>query len=128
MDGTSQLFLEGRGTHAREAPQQPPSLSSPRKGATTQHIQHREANAAGPYLKQGDGVVHQEDWIGRFISDLRAKHKRQLQILAVCKKSTPPVQQSVRAGEAGRVLEQGEGVRNGGQQLVVHGAARRTVD
>ena len=52
----------------------------------------------------------------------------QADLVAVCKKSTPPVQRNVRAGEAGRVLEQGEGVRNGGQQLVVHGAARRTVD
>ena len=60
--------------------------------------------------------------------DLRAKHRRQLQILAVCTKSTPPVQQSVRAGVQRCVLEQGECSRSCGQQLIVRGAARRTVD
>ena len=41
---------------------------------------------------------------------------------------THPLRAIVRAGVQGWVLEQGEGSRNRGQQLVVHGAARRTVD
>ena len=36
--------------------------------------------------------------------------------------------QSVRAGVMEWVLEQGQGMRNWGQQHVVHGRARRTVD
>ena len=41
---------------------------------------------------------------------------------------THPLRAIVRAGVQGWVLEQGEGSLNRGQQLVVHGAARRTVD
>ena len=40
----------------------------------------------------------------------------------------PPLMQSVRAGVMEWVLEQGQGMRNWGQQHVVHGRARRTVD
>ena len=40
----------------------------------------------------------------------------------------PPLMQSVRAGVMEWVLEQGQGMRNRGQQHVVHGRARRTVD
>ena len=41
---------------------------------------------------------------------------------------THPLRAIVRAGVQGWVLEQGEGSHNRGQQLVVHGDARRTVD
>ena len=40
----------------------------------------------------------------------------------------PPLMQSVRAGVMEWVLEQGQGMRNWGQQHVVHGRARRTVE
>ena len=98
------------------------------RGANRQHEQDRDAGRLATYLKQRDRVVRQKDRICRLISDLRAKHRWQLQILAVHKKSSPPQSQSVRAGVPGWVLEQGEGARNWGQQLLVHGAARRTVD
>ena len=41
---------------------------------------------------------------------------------------THPLGAIVRAGVRGWVLEHGEGVREGGQQLLVHGDFRRTVD
>ena len=53
---------------------------------------------------------------------------RQFEILAVRFLRVPPLMQSVRAGLMEWVLEQGEGTRNLGQQLLVHGDARRTVD
>ena len=78
-------------------------------------------------MKHGDRVVRKEDWICRLRSHLRTKHKRQFEILAADNICLPPLTQSVRAGVLGWVLEQGEGARNGGQQLMVHGADRRTV-
>ena len=113
---------------ARKTSAAPPHSTRPRKRRNRQHVQHREASSSATHLEHGDRVVPTKDGNCRLTSHLHAKHERQLQILAVCTKSTPPVQQSVRAGEAGRVLEQGEDARNGGQQLVVHGDARRTVD
>ena len=79
---------------------------------------------------QEDGVVPTKDWICRLRSHLPAKHKRQLEILAVLSRRVPPLMQSVRAGVRGWVLKQREGLRTWGQQLVplVHGAARCTVD
>ena len=65
--------------------------------------------------------------ICRLTSHLHAKHERQFEILAADNICLPPLTQSVRAGVLGWVLEQGEGARNGGQQLMVHGADRRTV-
>ena len=105
---------------ARNVSSAPPS-TRPRKRRNRQRLQHRKASVAGTYLEHGERVVHHKDWIHRLRSHLRAKHRRQLQILAVCTKSTPPVQQSVRAGEMGRVLEQGGCARSGGQQLMLHG-------
>ena len=107
----------------------PPPSTRPRQRRHRQRLQHRKASVAGTSPEHGERVVHHKDWIHRLRSlHLRAKHRRQLQILAVHKKSTPSLQQSVRAGETGRVLEQGECARTCGQQLVVHGYARRTVD
>ena len=47
---------------------------------------------------------------------------------AVCFLRVPLQRESVRPGVMVWVLEQGEGVRNWGQQLEVHGTARRTVN
>ena len=95
--------------------------------ANRRHIQHREGSRCATYLEHWDGVVHHNDWSCRFISHLRAEHKQQLEISAVCTKSTPPLWQSVRVCVQGWVQEQRECLRNGGQQLAVHGAARHTV-
>ena len=96
--------------------------------ANRRHIQHREGSRCATYLEHWDGVVHHNDWSCRFISHLRAEHKQQLEISAVCTKSTPPLWQSVRVCVQGWVQEQRECLRNGGQQLAVHGAARHTVE
>ena len=95
--------------------------------ANRQHIQHREAVSAGAYLGHGGRVVPTKDWTCHFRSHLRAKHERQFEILSVLKKRAPPQSQSVRAGVLRWVLEEGERARKWGQQLMVHGDARRTV-
>ena len=82
--------------------------------ANQQHLWRREAGCAATYLLHGDGVVRQKNGFCRLRSHLHAKHKRQLL-------------RSWRAGVPGWVLEQGEGARNGGQQLMVNGADGRTV-
>ena len=99
----------------------------PRKRRNRQRLQHRKASVAGPDLEHGDRVVPTKEWICRLTSHLHAKHERQFEISAVCTKSTPPQSQSVRAGLLRWVLEEGERARKWGQQLMVHGAARRTV-
>ena len=93
-----------------------------------QHLQRREVGTSVKYLKHGGGVVHQKDEVCRLRSHLHAKHERQSEILAVLSRRVPPLMQSVRAGVQGWVLERGECAHSGGQQLMVHGAARRTVD
>ena len=62
------------------------------------------------------------------VKHLRTELEQHFEISSACKKSMPPKSQSVHAGVMGWVLEQGESACNWGQQLVVHGAARRTVD
>ena len=96
--------------------------------ANQQHLWRLEAGCAATYLMHGDGVVRQKDGICRLRSHLQTKHKRQFEILAADNICLPPLTQSVRAGLPGWVLERGECAHSGGQQLVVHGAARRTVN
>ena len=89
--------------------------------ANQQHLWRLEAGCAATYLMHGDGVVRQKDGICRLRSHLQTKHKRQFEILAADNICLPPLTQSVRAGVPGWVLEQGEGARNRGQQLMLHG-------
>ena len=109
---------------ARKVGSAPPS-THPRERRNRQRLQHRKASVAGPDLEHGDRVVRQKEWICRFRSHLHAKQERQFEISAVCKKSTPPQSQSVRAGVLRWVLEQGECSRIRGQQRVMHKEARR---
>ena len=80
-------------------------------------------------MKHEGRVVPTKDTSRRLKFYLRTNHRRQLEgecgtlILRV-----PPLMQSVRAGVMEWVLEQGQGMRSWGQQHVVHGRARRTVD
>ena len=113
---------------ARETSAAPPNSTRAGCASYRQHVQHREASSSVTHLEHGDRVVRQKEWICRFRSHLHAKQERQFEISAVCKKSTPPQSQSVRAGVLRWVLEQGECSRSCGQQLIVRGAARRTVD
>ena len=123
--------LEGsavvRARSAREAPAASPISSCRSTAANRQDHWRRETSSAATYLLHGDGVVRQKDGICRLRSHLQTKHKRQFEILAADNICLPPLTQSVRAGVPGWVLEQGEGARNGGQQLMVRGADRRTV-
>ena len=98
------------------------------RGANRQHEQDREAGRCETYLKQRDRVGPTQDGTCRLRSHLRAKHRRQFEILAVRFLRVPPLMQSVRAGVMEWVLEQGQGMRSWGQQHVVHGRARRTVE
>ena len=68
--------------------------------------------------------------MGAIASDLTCTHNTSsnLSESAVCFLRVPPQRESVRPGVMVWVLEQGEGVRNWGQQHEVHGTARRTVD
>ena len=70
---------------------------------------------------------HKGSGLSPRIPPVRAKHKRQFEIPAALKKRVPQQSQSVRAGVLRWVLEEGERARKWGQQLMVHGAARRTV-
>ena len=97
-------------------------------GANRQHEQDRGAGLCETDLKQRDRVVPSKDWICCLRSHLHTQHEQHLSESAVCFLRVPPQSQSVREGVPGWVLEQGEGARNWGQQLLVHGAARRTVD
>ena len=81
------------------------------------------------YMMLGDGVVRQKDGICRLRSNLCTQTTSgSLRSRMCAPECTHPLQQSVWAGVLGWVLQQGEGARNGGQQLVVHGADRPTVD
>ena len=79
-------------------------------------------------MEHGGRVVPTKDRACLLGSHLRAKHKRQFEILAADNICLPPLTQSVRAGVPGWVLEHGEGVRKWGQQLMMHGGVWRTVD
>ena len=114
--------------NAREAPAASPISSCRSTAANRQHLWRREASSAAAYLMHGDGVVPHEDGICLLRSHLHAKHKQQLEILAVLSRRVPPLWQSVRAGVQGWVLEQGKCSRSWGQQLMVHADALRTVD
>ena len=116
-----------RHTRARETSAAPPTAHALVRGANEQHVQHREASGAATHLEHGEAVVPTKEEICQLTSHLRAKHRRQFEILAAGKKSLPPQSQSVRAGVMGWVLEEGERARKWGQQLMVHGDARRTV-
>ena len=98
------------------------------RGANRQHEQDREAGRCETYLKQRDRVGPTQDGTCRLRSHLRAKHRRQFEILAVRFLRVPPLMQSVGSGVVGWVLVQGKCSQDWGQQAVVHGAARRTVD
>ena len=68
-------------------------------GPTTgQHQPGREIDCGGPYLKHGGGVGPKKERICRFRSHLRAKYKRQCEILAVRFLRVPPVRRSMCAG------------------------------
>ena len=98
-------------------------------GPTTgQHQPGREKDCGGPYLKHGGGVGPKKERICRFRSHLRAKYKRQCEILAVRFLRVPPVRPSMCADVMGWMLEQGECSRIRGQQLVMHREARRTFE
>ena len=92
------------------------------------HVQHRESSVAVTHLEHGEAVVRTNQGICRLTSHLRAKHEQHFEISAVRFLRVPPQSQSVRAGVMGWVLEEGERARKCGQQLMVHGDARRTVD
>ena len=92
------------------------------------HVQHRESSGAVTHLEDGEAVVRTNEQICRLTSHLRTKHEQQFEISAARFLRVPPQSQSVRAGAIVWVLEQGKCSQNLGQQLVVHGAARRTVD
>ena len=96
--------------------------------STGQHQPGRKAGRGAPYLKHGGGVGPTKERVCRFRSHLRAKHRRQFEILAVRFLRVPPLMQSVGAGVMGWVLEQGKCSQNLGQQAVVHRAARRTFE
>ena len=91
------------------------------------HVQHRESSGAVTHLEDGEAVVRTNEQICRLTSHLRTKHEQQFEISAARFLRVPPQSQSVRAGVMGWVLEEGERARKWGQQLMVHGAARRTV-
>jgi hypothetical protein len=93
------------------------------------------AAPAGPGRKTRRAVSEARRWRwpnqGKGLSlqsHLRAKHRRQFEILAVRFLRVPPLMQSVGSGVMGWVLEQGKCSQNLGQQAVVHRAARRTFE
>ena len=115
-------------TNACAAPIASQHSTYARRCSTGQHQPGREERRGALYLKRGGGVGPTKERVCRFRSHLRAKHRRQFEILAVRFLRVPPLMQSVGSGVMGWVLEQGKCSQNLGQQAVVHRAARRTFE
>ena len=118
----------GRSRSAREPPAAGPISTRSRRGATGSTSSAAKQSAPGRIFRSEMALSPPRT--GSTASDPTCtRNTSSTSRSQMCaRECTHPLRAIVRAGVQGWVLEQGEGSRNRGQQLVVHGAARRTVD
>ena len=118
----------GRSRSAREPPAAGPISTRSRRGATGSTSSAAKQSAPGRMFRTEMALSPPR--IGSTASDPTCtRNTSSTSRSQMCaRECTHPLRAIVRAGVQGWVLEQGEGSHNRGQQLVVHGDARRTVD